>query len=1209
MACLIIGISLLPDQAASARPVNRKGKAFPVIVLPKEESGANITTALGAQLPILADWYGQTPQEFQNTTKRDKNLHINKQGFLHYACAAPQAVGGSTTTWGNTGTTYTAPYPDAQTFILHSKPGATKKIYLDFKGHTTTGTYWNSNYAAGADIVTPSYDIDGNPAAFSSQELANIQVVWQSVTEDFAPFDVDVTTEDPGVEALRKADANDQNYGIRVCIGGSSLDWYGASAGGVAYLNSFDWDSDTPAFVFPAQLGSGNPKFVAEACSHESGHTFGLHHNGLTNGTEYYSGQGDWAPIMGASYYVNTTQWSWGDYTGANNTENQLALLSGYLPYRTDIVGNTIANATALSGTSLSTTGLIATTGDVDVYSFTTGTGNISLTAKAAGPNSGNLNLLLSLYDSSGASVTTAGPSVSANGVALSTSLAAGTYYVAINGVGSGDPLTTGFSNYASIGQFSLIGSLVPANNQAPVAVASNSAPLTGAGPLTVNFSSSGSNDPDGTIASYSWTFGDGTTSTTSSPAHTYSALGTYTATLVVKDNYGVASAPVSVTVTVNANKIPVAVASQSTPQSGPGPLTVNFSSAGSNDTDGTVVSYNWTFGDGYASSFANPSHTYTAYGTYVAKLTVVDNLGASSTQTSVTIIVTAPNTAPTAVAAATPTTGNAPLVVAFSSAGSSDTGGSVASYSWNFGDGTSSTLASPSHTYTTVGTFNATLVVTDNLGLASAPKTVTITTKQAPYVYISALTIIKTKGTGGSYATATATVKDQTGALKSSATVYGTWSGLVSASTSGKTATNGTIALKSATTSSVGTITFTVTNIVFSGFTYDATKNAFSAISVTDVNANSAPIAMASATPTSGVAPVAVVFSSTGSSDPDGTIASYSWNFGDGTSSTVASPSKTYSTVGTFTATLVVKDNLGLASAPKSVTITVAAPSAAPIAVAAATPATGLAPLAVGFSSAGSYDTDGTIASYSWNFGDGTTSTAANPSHSYTTRGIYTATLTVKDNSGVVSPAASVTITVTGPNAAPTAVASATPTTGVAPLAVVFSSSGSTDSDGTIASYSWNFGDGTTSTAANPSKSYTTVGTFTATLVVTDNDGAASAPKTVTITTKPAPYVKISALTIIKTKGTTGSYATATATVKDQTGALKASATVYGTWSGLVSSSTSGRTSNNGTIALKSAATKSVGNITFTVTNIVLSGFTYSASNNTLSAVTIAVP
>ena len=834
---LLVGVVLsaviLPSQPSFGQPVNQKGKPFPVIVLPKPAAGADINTALGAQLPILADWYGETVADFQKAAKCDKHLHIDRAGHLHYVCKAEVVLQGSTTPWGTNGPTFTAPYPDAQTFTLHSKAGATKVIYLDFKGHTTTGTLWNSSYTAGANIVTPPYDIDGTPSSFSTQELANIQVIWQSVAEDFAPFDVDVTTEDPGLEALRKTSPTDQNYGIRVCIGGSSMDWLGASSGGIAYLSSFNWDSDTPVFVFPAQLGGGNPKYVAEACSHESGHTFGLHHDGLTSGTEYYAGQGNWAPIMGSSYYVDITQWSRGDYNGANNTEDQLALISSFVPYRPDAVGNDMAHATALSGTSLSVSGLVETSSDVDVYSFATGTGSISLTAKAAGPSSGNLNLFLTLYNSTGATVATAGPTASAQGVALSTSVGAGTYYVAINGVGSGDPLTTGFSNYGCIGQFALSGSVVSASNQAPTAVASNSAPLTGPGPLTVNFSSAGSSDPDGTIASYNWSFGDGTSSTVSSPAHAYSAIGTYTATLIVYDNSGTASAPASVTVTVNANKVPVAVASNSAPLTGAAPLAVAFSSAGSNDPDGTIASYNWSFGDGYGSSGVNPSHSYTANGTYTAMLTVTDNLGAVSAAASVTITVANPNAAPTAVASANITTGVAPLAVTFSSTGSKDIDGTIASYNWNFGDGTSSTLASPAHSYTTAGTYTATLVVTDNKGAPSAPASVTIIAKPAPAVNISALTITKTKGSTGTYATATATVRDQTGALKASATVYGTWSGLVSSSTSGRTATSGTIAFKSAATTKIGTLTFKVTNIVLSGFAYSAAKDTINTVSI----------------------------------------------------------------------------------------------------------------------------------------------------------------------------------------------------------------------------------------------------------------------------------------------------------------------------------------------------------------------------------------
>lgn len=551
LLALSLGIALAVP-SVTAQSLNKKGRSFPSVDIPQNARGSNLPAALGTRLHEIADWYGHTDAEFQDLCRREKSLGADRRGRLHYVCSGIVAAQGATSGWGSSGTVLQAPYPDSQTFLLHSKPGATKVIYLDFNGNTTSGTPWNTSYTSGASIVTPAYDIDGNPAAFSSTELANIQVIWQAVSEDYFPFDVDVTTQDPGLEGLRKTSASDAYYGIRVCIGGSSQDWLKAAAGGIGYLTSFDWNSDTPVFVFPAQLGGGNPKFVAEAAAHEVGHAFGLHHDGQTNGTEYYAGQGNWAPIMGSGYYKDVVQWSRGEYTLANNKEDDLALVSGYVPFRADSAGNDTAHAVGLSGSALSAAGLIENTGDVDVFSFTSGAGSLSLTARPAAP-SADLNVLFSLYNSAGALVTSAGPTAASAGVTITRTVTAGTYYLAVNGVGSGDPVSTGFSNYGSIGQFSISGTVPSSGNQAPVAVASNSAPLTGTGPLSVNFSSAGSKDNDGTISAYSWNFGDGATSTAANPAHTYSNPGTYTAQLTVTDNLGLASAPASVTVIVQA--------------------------------------------------------------------------------------------------------------------------------------------------------------------------------------------------------------------------------------------------------------------------------------------------------------------------------------------------------------------------------------------------------------------------------------------------------------------------------------------------------------------------------------------------------------------------------------------------------------------------------------------------------------------------------
>jgi PKD repeat protein len=178
------------------------------------------------------------------------------------------------------------------------------------------------------------------------------------------------------------------------------------------------------------------------------------------------------------------------------------------------------------------------------------------------------------------------------------------------------------------------------------------------------------------------------------------------------------------------------------------------------------------------------------------------------------------------------------------------------------------------------------------------------------------------------------------------------------------------------------------------------------------------------------------------------------------------------------------------------------------PVAVASGAPTNGPAPLAVSFSSAGSYDPEGAALSYAWTFGDGTTSTAANPSHTYQNPGSYSAQLSVSDGtSTTTSTSITINLTIAGTNQPPVAVASATPTAGPAPLSVSFSSAGSYDPEGATLSYNWTFGDGSTSTAANPSHTYA-AGTFSAQLSVSDGtNSTSSSPMTISVT-NPAPTV-----------------------------------------------------------------------------------------------------
>jgi hypothetical protein len=371
-----------------------------------------------------------------------------------------------------------------QTFLLNSLPGANHTIYLDFNGHTTTGTAWNNSY--GSTIVTPAFDFDGNTAAFSNAELERIQYIWQRVVEDFSPFNVNVTTQEPTLDRLIKSSSTDTAWGVRVAIGGSSYDWFNQGAGGVAYLGSFNWNSDTPTYVFTQQLAAGNEKYTAEAISHEVGHTLGLYHDGRTSPSEgYYSGHGSgetgWAPIMGIGYYQNLTQWSKGQYLSANNTEDDLAIITSQngFGYKVDDTGSTLgtANPLTVSGTAVSANGIIERNSDVDFFSFTTGAGVISLAIAPSG-RSPNLDILAELYNAAGTLVATSNPT-DLLAASISATVSAGTYYLKVDGVGKGDPLGTGYTDYGSLGQYAITGTIISGNAPPTLAIAVTNATQT----------------------------------------------------------------------------------------------------------------------------------------------------------------------------------------------------------------------------------------------------------------------------------------------------------------------------------------------------------------------------------------------------------------------------------------------------------------------------------------------------------------------------------------------------------------------------------------------------------------------------------------------------------------------------------------------------------------------------------------------------------
>ncbi len=496
-------------------------------------------------------------------------LHFDAQGGVFYADSyLPDAT---ETASVEPGTSAMAADPNT-VFSLHSKPGASKIVYLDFDGHLVSGTAWSS-----ADLRARAYDLDGSPSTFSAHEAAQIAEIWQRVAEDYAPYDIDVTTQDPASLGI--------SFGPQVArvLITRNTDETGAampssSSGGVAYVNVWgrsDYTKYSPAFVYYNNLLSGTT-YIAEAASHEFGHNLGLGHDGSATAA-YYSGDGadsslvSWAPIMGSSYYKNVTQWSKGEYSGANNPQDDLAVIDAKLNYRLDDHGDQFSSATALNigaGGSVTATnpetdayndqpdnkGIVGRHGaqrDVDVFYFDAGDGPLSLTVTPAwdafyrsARRGANLDIKVTLSNSQGQVLAVSDPQDDTQ-AALSLGVAAGRYYLSVEGVGNSQ---APYSDYASLGQYYIRGNVTPSGvsqNVLPVAAFS-----TRCAELDCGFTDT-SSDSDGSVVNWSWNFGDGVTSSVQHPTHSYAAGGSFDVVLTVADDQGAVSSSVQrVTVT-----------------------------------------------------------------------------------------------------------------------------------------------------------------------------------------------------------------------------------------------------------------------------------------------------------------------------------------------------------------------------------------------------------------------------------------------------------------------------------------------------------------------------------------------------------------------------------------------------------------------------------------------------------------------------------
>ena len=351
------------------------------------------------------------------------------------------------------------PYGKQSTFLLESNPNASKTIYLDFNGHHSVNNGWEH------DIVFPAFDRDDNPNSFSDSELSEIQKQFLHVAEDFLPFDINVTTKDPGVDDLRKSGPADDRWGIRA-VNTQATDGFGDGIGGWASPNSFSFSLDAPAFVFNKGIMSGGM-----TNSHEIGHTLGLDHDGL-NGSDYHPGIGNgetaWGPIMGAAYGKNLVQWSNGDYSGSTTKEDDLALITqsaNGFGYRNDDHGNNRGAATEMTLDSefhIQSWGIIERRSDLDYFSFDTGPGAISISINPPIANP-SLDVQARLLDSSGKEVAKSNP-VDLVSASFDLSLPEGTYFLEIDGVGKPGV----YSDYGSLGFYEIEGVVTDPINDLP---------------------------------------------------------------------------------------------------------------------------------------------------------------------------------------------------------------------------------------------------------------------------------------------------------------------------------------------------------------------------------------------------------------------------------------------------------------------------------------------------------------------------------------------------------------------------------------------------------------------------------------------------------------------------------------------------------------------------------------------------------------------
>jgi PKD repeat protein len=533
-----------------------------------------------------------------------------------------------------------------------------------------------------------------------------------------------------------------------------------------------------------------------------------------------------------------------------------------------------------------------------------------------------------------------------------------------------------------------------------------------------------------------------------------YTSRGTYTVKLTVKNAYGTSTAIKKDYITVGVGP---KAAFTANPTSGDAPMNVAFT----DQSTGQVTSWSWDFGDGQGSSDKNPIHTYWTAGVYNVILTVSNEFGTSDITKAQYITVVGDLIAKFD---ANPSSGKAPLAVKFTDR---SIGGPTA-WSWDFGDGATSTAQNPSHTFTTAGSFDVKLTITRDGETVSTTQILNVGgVPNADFVgsptQVNSNENVKFTDKSGNSPTA--------------------WSWDFG-DTATSTSQNPTHAYQ---LKGIYTVTLT-------------TRNENGKDTETKVNYINVGVP-----PTAEFMPVIVPYQqykvpmSVKFIDQSiGMPTSWAWDFGDDTTSGEQNPTHLFQKEGTYTVSLTVKNNFGSDTKVYNDLITVGGGAAVDFVADKTTVGVGRI---VTFTDLSTSEPT----SWVWDFGDGSTGTGSKPDHVYRATGVYDVTLTASNPSMTNTRTKNQYITVL---AIPKADFTADKTRGGAPMSVTFTDK----SLNAPTSWKWDFGDGSSSTEQNPTHTYTTLGTFTVKLTASNKDGSDSTSKENFIMTTLAPVAEFKA-------------------------------------------------------------------------------------------------